>query len=74
MLRSRFPVAVRNDALLDTINQKLSCARIFMSDAEIRENLAELDDFFEGIDYRGVNGVIRKLKNKLAKDKDSDRR
>jgi len=56
------------------MNRELGRVGIYMSDADIQENLEELEDCLEGIDFRGVNGVVRKLKDKLAKDKDSDRR
>ena len=74
MLRNCFPVPVRDNELVDIINQELDRAGTYMSDSDIRENLDELEDCLEGIDFRGVNSVMRKLKNKLAKDKESDRR
>lgn len=74
MLRNRFPIPVRENMLLDTINRELRRGETYISDADVREILEELEDYFQGIAFRGVNGVIRKLKERLAKDKDSDRR
>jgi hypothetical protein len=45
-----------------------------MSDADIQENLEGVEDSLESIDFRGVTGVVRKMEDRLAKDKDSDRR
>jgi hypothetical protein len=69
MLRNPFPIDIRCNDLVNAISRELSRGGIYLSDTDIRDNLEDLEDYLEGIDFRGEDGLMRRLRDKLALDK-----
>ncbi|KAF1926994.1 uncharacterized protein M421DRAFT_394810 [Didymella exigua CBS 183.55] len=69
MLHGQYPVGVGDD-LVDSISCGLSRSGIYLSHAEIQQNVVELETYWEGYDGSDENLLMTRLKNKLAKDKE----
>lgn len=72
MLRRQYPAGDFGNELVDAISHELSRSGIYVSDADVQENVDELENHLNGFDIHGLRTLINRLKDKLAMDKESD--